>query len=491
MRRQNRGFTLIEVLGALAIGSALVAGIAALVEASLEESRGEQAALYQAQMTAAAARYINLDANYTQLLTATGGAASTVVTAAMLRAGNHLPQNVQAANAYGQTSCVLVRQSKPGQLDALVVSEGGRDIPAKSIAAVAAGAGPGAGYIPADAPTSARGAFNSWSQPLAAFGGGKCSGTAVAANHLASALFFNGAGQLAADFVYRKAQPGRPELNQMHTPLHMRAQAVEGSSDALCVAGDAATFGRIAVDASGALLNCKLGVWRGAGGSWKDPAASFAALPASENQAGDVRLALDTGRAFSWSGAAWIALAVDEQGNLAVPGRVTAGQMLLERVVVHRDACEPDGLLARDASGLLLSCQRGKWRKLIEFEATNVVFDRVFNTRPLDSGIDTSIDLSALPGARPLFITGDSCCVSRSNSRSVIRLELYDAAGKFLGYAGGCASQSAEGEGRVASAAGIALQQLPENAARLRVVLDISGEKRNNADTYIIILNSR
>lgn len=491
MRRHNRGFTLIEVLGALAIGSALVAGIAAVVETSLEESRGEQAALYQAQITAAAARYINADANYTKLLAAGGGAVPVVVKVGVLKAGGYLPQNVQELNAYGQTPCVLVRRSGAGRLDALVVSEGGRAIPAKTIAAVAAGAGPGAGYIPADAPGTARGAFNSWSRPLTGFSGASCSGTPVAANHLASALFFNGPGQLASDFVYRNAQPGRPELNQMHTPLHMRAQAVEGSSDALCIAGDAATYGRIAVDANGGLLNCKLGVWRGTSGYWKDPIHCFCALPGSGNEVGDVRLVLDIGRAFSWNGAAWIALAVDQDGNLNVPGRVTADQLLLERVVAHREDCEPDGLLARDASGLLLSCQRGKWRKFVEFEATNIVFHHVFDTTKTLNSIDASIDLNALPGPRPLLLTGDSCCVSRSNTRSVIRLELYDAAGQFLGYAGGCASQSSEGDGRVASASPTALQQLPENAARLRVSIDIGGERRNNADATITILNSR
>ncbi|NVE00140.1 shufflon system plasmid conjugative transfer pilus tip adhesin PilV [Massilia sp. BJB1822] len=479
------------MMGALAIGSALVAGIAVLVESSLEESRAEQAALYQAQMTAAAAKYINIYANYDQLLKLTNGGAPTAITADTLKTDNHLPQNVQAANAYGQTPCVLIRQSKPGQLDALVVGEGGRDIPAKSIAAVAAGAGPGAGYIPADAPTIARGAFSSWSQPLAGFKAAKCSATAVAANRLASALFFNGPGQLASDFVYRKALPGRPELNQMHTPLHMRAQAVENSSDALCVAGDATTYGRIAVDASGGLLNCKLGVWRGAGGSWKDPVSSFLALPASGNQTGDVRLTLDTGRAFSWNGASWAALAVDEEGNLTVPGRVTADQMLLERVVVHHNACEPEGLLARDAAGLLLSCQRGKWRKFVEIETTDLVYQNYLELRAGNPRIETSVDLQALPGSRPLFIAGDTCCSSYSDASSIVRIEFLNAGNTFLGYAGGCIAQSADGDGKVVSSTPIPLQKIPENAVKLKVTLETLGDRSNSADTRIRVFNSR
>lgn len=52
-RRRARGFALIEMLGALAIAALLLAGIAAMMDSSLDDVRAQQAAQYQAQVTAA------------------------------------------------------------------------------------------------------------------------------------------------------------------------------------------------------------------------------------------------------------------------------------------------------------------------------------------------------------------------------------------------------------------------------------------------------
>lgn len=41
--------------------------------------------------------------------------------------------------------------------------------------------------------------------------------------------------------------------------------------------------------------------------SWAEPAASFASLPLTGNITGDIRQALDTGAAYRWNGAAWVA----------------------------------------------------------------------------------------------------------------------------------------------------------------------------------------
>ncbi|PKO57681.1 MAG: hypothetical protein CVU24_18530, partial [Betaproteobacteria bacterium HGW-Betaproteobacteria-18] len=143
---------------------------------------------------------------------------------------------------------------------------------------------------------------------------------------------------------------------------------------------------------------------------------------------GAVRMTLDNGRAFMWTGGAWSALAVDQNGNLTVPGTLTAAggkviawnavgeggvlqlvgangtSMYLEsnngkfRLVnspwsaeifsvdqsgnvvangrlttneyvqingtaTEGTACSPNGLVGRDGTGLLLSCQSGSWQK--------------------------------------------------------------------------------------------------------------------------------
>jgi prepilin-type N-terminal cleavage/methylation domain-containing protein len=370
------GMTLIEMIGALAIGSIMMAGLSAMIGDALDDGEGQQAALYQAQVVAAARRYIG--ANYQALLAATPTAASVAtVDIAMLKAQHFLPDGFAPRNGFQQTSCVLLRQPVPGsgKLDALIVGSGGQKIADKNIAAVAAGAGQGSGYIAEAAPGTARGA--SWSMATAAYQGAKCPGAAVAAlgggaddgGHLVSNLFFDGPGQLSTDFLYRNEVPGRPELNQMRAPIHMApgsgAEATENDAgDARCTV--AAGTGKVAVDAKGRVLSCQSGVWRRQGSAfWRDPVETFAALPAGDNQPGDVRMVLALGRAFSWSGSQWLALAVDQDGNLSLPGRLASRDAMLNRVVVAKTACEagdPDGTMARDASGLVMSCQFGLWQ---------------------------------------------------------------------------------------------------------------------------------
>ena len=64
--------------------------------------------------------------------------------------------------------------------------------------------------------------------------------------------------------------------------------------------------------------------------------------------------------------AAWRAVVVDHLGNLTVPGTATierlAGNLEVTREVTANTACLPNGSLARDGVGVLLSCQSGVWR---------------------------------------------------------------------------------------------------------------------------------
>lgn len=488
----QRGSSMIELVGALTVGMLGLAGILAWTDGALEDGRGQQAALYQRQLTQAARRHI--DANYAALQAQAGTGQPARITLPMLKAGGYLPQRQPAVNAYGQQPCVLVRLSATGQLQALVLSEGGRAIPASMLAYVAAGAGRGGGFIPGTTPATAQGAFHSWSVPLASFGGASCSGMAAGPGHLANALFFEGPGQPAGDFLYRHAVPGQPQLNRMTTPLQLTAKAAEGSSDGLCVEGDAATYGRVATDASGGVLHCRLGVWRRPGWHWKDPVAAFAALPASGNETGDVRLALDQAQAFEWDGAAWKALLLDQNGHLRVPGRLTAGEALLGQRAVPRTPCAADGLLARDDDGAALSCQSGRWRPLGAWAISGTAFSRSYAISPSRLGpVTEQIDLARLPGTRPLFITGSVYCQTASSVNSEIHVHFVDAAGLVLGKAGGCIADGLIDQGVVHVGSVIPLRPIPENAATVQVQLRTRGEgvMDNYAELSLAILNSR
>jgi prepilin-type N-terminal cleavage/methylation domain-containing protein len=319
MRRQ-RGMTLIEVLAALAIASALLAGLASMIGDSIEEVKEQQAALQQAQVVAAASRYVA--ANYSDLVTATGGGAVTAVTVAQLKTAGFLPAGFAATNPYQQSACVLVRQGTPGRLDALVAGYGGSAIPDRAIAAVAMMAGQGGGYVSAAQPGTARG--SSWELVTAAYQGVACAGTTVLngaaghdGGHLVSSLFYDGPGQLSTDFLYRDTVPGRPQLNRMNTPLGFAGAALVTPGTAC---GAAAAIG---IDsASRTVVTCGAdGLWQAAS-TWKAPVANFADLPAAGNTAGDVRMVTALNRGFTYSGSAWVALAVDESDNLHVPGTV-------------------------------------------------------------------------------------------------------------------------------------------------------------------------
>ncbi|KVL92227.1 shufflon system plasmid conjugative transfer pilus tip adhesin PilV [Burkholderia stagnalis] len=374
-RRRARGFALIEMLAALAIAALMLAGIAVWMDASLDDVRAQQAAQYQAQVTAAATRALKRD--YDAWWQRAGAQAPVVMTLADLQATNDLQAALRPKNAYGQHTCVLVKRAASGTgLDALVVTTGGEPIGDKELGLVAASAGPGGGSISKTFPNEARGAFDAWRMPLGAFLGGsspKCDPADAAppnAGHLANEIFFNGPGQqINSDYLYRVGVTGHPEANAMQVPIWLTQKFAEGNLDeANCGTAGNFTNGKLGADTFGNLLSCKSGVWRGAGGHWKDPVKKANDLPTdASNEKGDVRLTLDYFRAYAWTGAAWQALAVDQNDNLIVPGVVSANQYeITGRVVVNTpcaaDKDRPDaGLISMGKDGQVLSCQDGKW----------------------------------------------------------------------------------------------------------------------------------
>jgi len=331
---RQQGVALLEVLGALAIGAVLLLGLTALVDTSLEDMKGQQASYHQSQIAAAGQKYIA--ANSASLQTALPAAASLVaVTVPQLISGRFLPAGFATQNIYEQTPCGLIRRpdpaGNPGRFDALAVTRGGKQIPDGLIATIAANAGPGGGYISIRATGTARGA--NWSSSTASFRSATCAGTtalngaAADGGRLASNLFHDGPDQLGADFLYRNAVPGRPEMNRMNTPVRMASAALVTMGSSCLNASGVAEAG-MAIDASTrSILTCGTGgVWSYPS-QWKDPVASYAGLPSSGNRAGDVRMVTGLSRAFTFNGSAWVALAVDQNGNMNVPAMLTAANV--------------------------------------------------------------------------------------------------------------------------------------------------------------------
>lgn len=503
--KTQQGMTIIEILGALAIGSAMLIGLSTLIDSSLEDLEGQQAGLYQAQVTAAARKYIT--ANYQALLTATPAAASVAsISVADLRNQLFLPQGFGLANGYGQSTCVLVRQPTPGsgKLDALVVTYGGQQIEDRIIPVVASNAGQGSGYIAKASPAIARG--SSWSLDTAAYRNVACPGAATPAlagnasdgGHLASSLFYDGPGQLSTDFLYRNDVPGRPELNQMRTPIHLvpgtGAQATENdATDPRCTA--ASGTGKVAVDAQGRVLSCQGGIWKRQSGYWKDPVASFALLPAIGNDVGDVRMVTDVSRAFTWNGATWTALAVDQDGNMLVPATMTANNAQLNQVVVKGTACSANGLLARDSNGLIMSCESGTWRSLLDTWITTKVMENDYKFTSADGAsqnykLDFLISLNGIPRPKPLYISGYAHCQSTSNVRTFVDVEFRDATNNILAWVGGCGARSQSADAGSWGKGFLPLQKIPANATSIRVYMESGIYAGDFSDLHLVVYNS-
>lgn len=349
---RQRGMTLIEVLAALAIGAVLLVGLASLVDRSLDDMKVQQTASYQAQVVDAARRY--LDANFAEVAAKTPAASDVMgITLDQLRTGKFLPAGFANNNAYRQDTCVLVRRpdptNYPRQIDALIVTMGGDKIGKKDLPAVAIQAGSGGGYIVTETPGLARGA--SWQIQTTAFRDKPCTsggaavllGTDADAGHLVSSLFYDGAAQQPADFLYRNQIDGHPEANRMSAPVRFAGVGVVDPG-ASCLVGSDPTPG-LAIDrTTRTVLTCtEDGKWSRAS-AWKDPVDLYADLPPpAASQIGDVRMVTSLSRAFTFSGPeGWKPLAVDKDGNFNVPENLTAGTVEARTKVVSKGTIHAD-----------------------------------------------------------------------------------------------------------------------------------------------------
>ena len=391
--RRGLGVTLIEMLGTIALMAILLAGTVSLIHAALEDSRGQHAGRHQSQVVEAAERYIQ--DHYADLVTATAGGPVAVPIATLV---DLLPAGFQPANAYAQTPCVRILQPATGRLNALIVAEGGVSIPERDVAYVAAHAGRGGGQIVATDTSVAQGVFGSWRVATGPYDAITCGATGpaeVTSNRLASALFFDGPGTAAVDFLYRREVPGHPELNALDVPIAMQGRAVRienDTTDPLCSAADPYAQGRVAVGADGAVLSCQGGAWRRQGSAfWKDPVVNSAALPLADNNIGDVRMAMDVHRGFVWDGIEWCPLAVDAAGDMTVPQKI-----VLTNSVARGAVCDTTGAISRESDGLTLSCQSGVWKTLSTMEID-----------PAQSEIGSTVILRsnylAYPGGTPFY----------------------------------------------------------------------------------------
>lgn len=322
--RRQKGLSLLEMLAVLALGALLGGAILALLDDDWERARLRADARQHALLAAATGRY--LEAQRDGLVTGLATNVASVLPLSALRDAGYLAAGFAALNSRGQQACIVLLRSGAGALDtveALVGASGGVAPPPADLAEMAAVAGPGAGAIGAEIPLRAQGAFGAWRIEPAAlqpFLGAACPGGPLASGQLVSLLRQPLADQDAPAYLARRGAAADAPWNVMATPLGVGAGATATAGTA-CGADPA-----LALDATRALLTCAGGQWRrqGAGDSWKDTRPRYSALP-QDDRSGDVRMVADSDRAFvARGGGSWQALAVDQNGNLAVPRQAGA-----------------------------------------------------------------------------------------------------------------------------------------------------------------------
>ena len=231
------------------------------------------------------------------------------VTVAQLIAQGYLPPGTSAVDAMGDPISVEYQADANGNVTGYVVAQGSYRYPDADAGQILLDLGDRGGYVP-EVPIAGQvagtiyGTGRTWQAPAPAGIGPGSIDVKVESN----------AAQQADDsrFLWRVPAPTAAD-NTMSTPLILGAVETPGAG--------CANTGAIAQDGTGALVSCQSGTWTAVGGGhWRAPVATYAALPASGNQNGDVRLTLDTDRAFAWNGGSWVALAVNQNGNLHVPG---------------------------------------------------------------------------------------------------------------------------------------------------------------------------
>ncbi len=419
--KSQSGVTLIELIISISIIAALSVGVNSLIDRSTEDTRASVTALHLKTVGDAANDYIK--DNYAAVTGVATATAPALIRVSDLIAGGYLSAGYNVQNPRQQNTCVLVLEPSANNLTAIAITEDGDTIDDLTLGQIAATMGGAGGGVYSTDTSAVRGAMGGYNLALGNFVNAnnlaqKCDGTAgtpaFAAGHPMMALWFADGNSLSAT-LYRDAVPGNPQLNTMNTPILMGAGTVQA------VNGACADVGALGRDNTGKVLMCdNTNLWKTQGSAfWHDPVANFASLPVcNAATAWHTRVVqtptVGTGpRAYTCNGAGtWQPLAVGDNGNLVVAGTTTtatlsvsgnasvggsqtitgnlgvngnstlgdavtdtvtipgtaninklAGNLEVTPVAVENTGCAPNGRIARDAVGLILSCQSSRWKR--------------------------------------------------------------------------------------------------------------------------------
>jgi len=268
-------------------------------------------------------------------------------------------------NPYGQQYIIAIRQPVAGvnKLDALVYTSGGQTFSNQRGQEMSAMVGSSGGYV--DSTSTLKTTYDGWTTSLASYGANPGPG------HLVDALFYDSSGALEADYLYRDAIPGRPELNKMDTAIDMGGNNINNAGQvgagSLVVSGATST-GSLAVSES-ASVGANLNVV----GSIKGATVSNGNLTMTGSElvgaSGDTYLqspGANTLYLNPWNSGQVIVGGGGNPGNLYAVGNSSANTIAPRLVVSPNTSCSgyAAGAMARDGAGNVFSCTSGLWKQL-------------------------------------------------------------------------------------------------------------------------------
>jgi len=236
-RRWRAGFALTDVLIAIAVFSLAIPALA-LMLARGQSQVVERAAGEQLREVARASDAFMRE-NYDALIASAGPGSPSVLGIDDLRDQGFLSDSFPDRNPWDQRYRIWVNEPRPDDLEALVLTEGGRglasagaDFAAQSVPAAAAAAGAAGGFTPTgdvggESVGTARGVFGGWEVDLPARGIAD-----PGPGHLAALIFFDDASLLRGQFLHRVEVPGQPELNRMQTDIDMDNNTLDDALEA-------------------------------------------------------------------------------------------------------------------------------------------------------------------------------------------------------------------------------------------------------------------
>lgn len=366
MKKYDRGWASLETGAALLIVMLLIAWGAGIWQDYIQTKGWQTEARLVSNWTSAARSYIGK--NYTTLQGSSTTTTPAVITTTMLKNTGFLSSGFTETNSEGQRlQAYVVRNAQnPELLQAMVVSSGGTPYPVKALIQMAKDITTGLGGYIQDGKT-ATGALRSWSVALSNYGAKSGNG------HIAVLLStdeLSGAAE-DTDRLYRFQVNGRPDLNKMHTAIDM------GSNNLNNVGAVNAQTGNFSGNVNG--VNGTFS------GQVKGNSGNF---DVNVTAGGDIRsnngwlitrnskgwLNETHGGGFYMSDGSWVR-SVNSKGiytggqvkggTVRADGRLYTGEYLqLERTAVAGASCSPNGLVGRDNTGAILSCQSGVWRTI-------------------------------------------------------------------------------------------------------------------------------